>query len=88
MLLRIISAEWELYHGEIEKVLLPTSAGFLGILPGHVNLASTLSAGMITYVSPEHSSSALSSFADHHHKISVEWGLFTIEHNMITVVAE
>jgi len=88
MLLRIVSAEWELYRGEVQKALLPTENGFLGIFPGHMNLVTPLVKGLITYVPSDLPTSTLDSFADHTHTIEIGWWLAMIEDEMITIAAE
>ena len=88
MLLRIISAEWELYNGHVDKAVLPTHDGYLGIFPGHMNLVSSLSAGTIKYIPTEKATSSLDSFADHHHIIAIQWGLAMVEHDVLTIAAE
>ncbi len=88
MLLRIVSTEWELYNSHVDKVLLPTDDGYLGIFPGHMNLVSPLSAGSITYIPSEKPTSSLDSFADHHHSITIQWWLAMIEHDVLTIAAE
>ena len=88
MLLRIISAEWELYRGEVDKVILPTETGMIGILPKHENLTTTLVAGNISYLPQEAPSSLLDSFADHTNTITIQWWLAMIEDDVITVAAE
>lgn len=88
MLLRIISAEWELYKGEVQKILLPTENGFLGIFPWHANLVTPLIAGQITYLSQEQPKSALDSFSDYNHNIEIGWWLAMVEDDIITIAAE
>ena len=88
MLLRIVSAEWELYRGEVQKALLPTAQGFLGIFPGHMNLVTPLVQGLITYVPSDASISTLDSFADHTHTLEIGWWLAMVEEDIITIAAE
>ena len=88
MLLRIVSSEWELYHWEVQKVLLPTQDGFLWIFPGHVNLVTPLCSGSITYLPQNIPMSTLEQFADHDSVIKI-WGwLAMIENNIITIASE
>lgn len=88
MLLRIVSAEWELYRGEVQKISLPTNVGIIGILPGHENLTTALLKGEISYLPTQAPSSTLDAFADHTQTIAVTWGLAMIEDDVITVAAE
>ncbi len=88
MLLRVISAEWELYRGDVQKVLLPTETGMIGIFPGHMNIVTPLVSGSITYLPSDKPNSTLDSFADHHHTISISWWLMMIEDDIVTIAAE
>lgn len=88
MLLRIISAEWELYKGEIEKVSVPTDQWVLWILPWHMNIVSPLILGDISYIPSVLPTSVLDSFADHRHTISISWWLMMIEDDIITIATE
>ncbi len=88
MLLRVISAEWELYRGEVEKVSLPADGGILWILPWHINLVTPLVAWQIAYVPLDISESSLASFADNYHTLPVVWWLAMIEDDVVTIVAD
>lgn len=88
MLLRIVSAEWELYRGQVDKAILPTETGMIGIFPWHENLTTILVLGDVSYVPSQSPSSVLDSFADHTHTIAIGGGLAMIEDDIITVAAE
>jgi F-type H+-transporting ATPase subunit epsilon len=47
--LEIVSPERLLLSEEVDSVTLPGSEGYLGILPGHLPLLTTLKPGVITY---------------------------------------
>lgn len=88
MLLRIVSSEWELYHWDVEKVILPTDNGFLWIFPGHVNLVTPLTSWIITYLPKNKPTSNLDQFADHSATIEVNWWLAMIDNEVITIATE
>ena len=90
MLLRVISVDGEVFTGEVEKVIIPTAQGVLWILPGHLNLVTTLLPGNLEYIvtHKDQSNSALESFANQYDTIAVQWGLVMIEDDVITTVLE
>jgi F0F1-type ATP synthase epsilon subunit len=88
MILRVTSAEWQLYNWPVDKVLLPTDHGIIGILPWHMNIATTLIAWVVSIEPTHQATSALDSFAPHGEKIQIDGWLATIEHDVITVVVE
>lgn len=88
MLLRIISAEWELYSGKVEKVTFPTEQGILGILPWHINIVTPLANGIISYFPIEESQSSLESFTDKADTLSIVWWLAMVENDVITIAVE
>ena len=88
MLLRVISAKWELYNGEVTKVLLPTESGIIGILPWHMNLTTILVSGLVVYVPVQLLTSNLESFADYTETIDIEWWMAMIEDDIVTIAAE
>ncbi len=88
MLLRIISAEGELYSGNVHKVVLPTDSWYLGILPWHMNLVTPLVIWVISYLPDDKPLSLLDSFADHTDTYDVVWGLAMIEEDIVTVVLD
>jgi|SRR5262245_17860113 len=47
--LEIVSPQRMLLSEEVDSVTLPGSEGYLGILPGHLPLLTTLKPGVITY---------------------------------------
>lgn len=77
-----------MYNGKIEKVSFPTEQGILGILPGHINLVTTLIAGTIAYLPDIQEQSSLQEFTEKAVKIDIKGGLAMIEDNVITIAAE
>ena len=88
MLLRIVSIEGELYSGKVKKVVFPTDQGLVGILPGHINLMTLLSAGRIAYLPEAWEMTSLEEFTEKSKKIDIKWGLALVEDNVITIAAE
>lgn len=88
MLLRIVSIEGELYSGKVKKVVFPTDQGLVGILPGHINLMTLLSAGGIAYLPEAWEMTSLEEFTEKSKKIDIKWGLALVEDNVITIAAE
>ena len=88
MLLRIISVEWELYSGKVEKVSFPSAQGIIWVLPGHVNLVTTLVAGTVAYLPDVAWQTSLESFTEKAIKVDIKGGLAMIEDNVITIAAE
>ena len=43
--LEIITPERRLYKGSVDSVVMPTSAGEIGVLPGHIPLVTQVTAG-------------------------------------------
>ncbi len=49
ILLEVITPEKQLVREEVEEVIIPGTLGYLGVLPGHRPLLSTLGLGTIIY---------------------------------------
>ncbi len=47
--LEIVTPEKQLFSGTVDSVTLPSSTGYLGILPGHAPLLAELGIGDISY---------------------------------------
>ncbi len=45
----IVTPEKQLFNGMVDKVTVPSSRGYLGILPGHAPLLAELGIGRIGY---------------------------------------
>ena len=46
--LEIVTPEGQVFSGNVDGVTIPSSAGYLGILPGHAPLVTELKIGVIT----------------------------------------
>ena len=51
--LEIVTPERQLWSGPVDEVTVPSSTGYLGILPGHAPLLAELGIGEISYRSGE-----------------------------------
>ena len=51
--LEIVTPEKPLFSGEVDRVTVPSTQGYLGILPGHAPLLAELGVGSIRYVKGE-----------------------------------
>jgi F-type H+-transporting ATPase subunit epsilon len=51
--LEIVTPERQLFSGSVDEVTLPSSQGYLGILPGHAPLLAELGIGEISYKTGE-----------------------------------
>lgn len=49
LLLQVVTPERAVIHEEVDEVLLPGSQGYLGVLPGHTPLLTSLKIGEIKY---------------------------------------
>lgn len=47
--LEIVTPEKQLFSGPVDEVTVPSTTGYLGILPGHAPLLAELGIGEITY---------------------------------------
>lgn len=47
--LEIVTPEKQLFSGDVDSVTVPSTTGYLGILPGHAPLLAELGIGEITY---------------------------------------
>lgn len=74
MLLKIISPSSVIYQGEVLKVLVPTAAWEIGILPHHIPLTSIILPGLVRFLPKEKPTASF-----------VEWTNFLFEDDMITL---
>lgn len=74
MFLKIISPSTVIYQGEVLKVLIPTVAWEIGILPHHMALTSIITPWLVKFLPKEKHSEAF-----------VEWATFLFEDDMITL---
>lgn len=77
LLLQVVTPERAVIHEEVDEVLLPGSQGYLGVLPGHTPLLTSLKIGEIKY-----RKGTKTSF------LAVFWGFVEILPDKVTVLAE
>lgn len=53
MLLKIISPSSVIYHGKVLKIIVPTAAWEIGILPHHIPLTSIITPGIVSFLPEE-----------------------------------
>ena len=75
--LQIVTPEQSLVDEKVDEVYLPGDLGYLGILPGHTPLLSSLKIGIITY---KIGASA--------HYLFVSWGFVEVLPDRVTVLAD
>jgi len=78
--LNVVSAEEELFCGDIEKVVAPGMMGDLGILPGHTQLITTLRSGELRYIMADEDKTEVSLF--------VAGGILEVQPHLISVLAD
>ena len=75
--LTIVTPDRKLVDKQVDKVLLPGSEGYLGVLPGHAPLLTTLKVGEISY----REGSAW-------HFVMVAWGFVEVLPDSVRVLAD
>ena len=75
--LEIVTPEKMVVKTTAEEMQIPGESGYLGVLPGHAPLITTLAAGEITY-----------SNANITHRFAVDWGFAEVLPDRVTILAE
>jgi F-type H+-transporting ATPase subunit epsilon len=75
--LHIASADRSLVNEVVDEVEIPGSAGYLGVLPGHTPLLTTLTAGELWYRQ-----------GSEKHYMSVAFGFAEVQPDRVTILAE
>ena len=75
--LRIVTPERQLFSGAVDRVTVPSTRGYLGILPGHAPLLAELAIGNISYAVGDH--------VDH---IACAWGFLEVLPDRVIVLAQ
>jgi len=78
--LNVVSAEEELFCGDVKKVVVPGAMGDLGILPGHTQLITTIRAGELRYIMADEDETEVSLF--------VAGGILEVQPYLITVLSD
>ena len=45
--LRVLAPDQNVFDGKVEEVILPSTTGLLGILPGHISMVTSLDIGVL-----------------------------------------
>lgn len=77
LLLQVVTPERAVLHEEVDEVLLPGTEGYLGVLPGHTPLLTSLKIGGIKYRKGQKVS-----------YLAVSWGFAEILPEKVTVLAD
>ena len=75
--LQIVSAERSLVNERVDEVQVPGGDGYLGVLPGHTPLLTTLSVGQMWYRQG----------ADYHY-LMIAFGFAEIQPDRVTILAQ
>lgn len=75
--LTIVTPERKLVDRQVDEVVLPGTEGYLGVLPGHAPLLTSLTVGEITYRQGGES-----------HHVAVAWGFAEVLPDRVSVLAD
>jgi F-type H+-transporting ATPase subunit epsilon len=75
--LHVVSAERSLIDEQVDEVQIPGSEGYLGVLPGHTPMLTTLQVGQLTYRR-----------GTEEHYLMVAFGFAEILPDRVTILAE
>ncbi len=75
--LEIVTPEGQLFSGEVDNVTVPSTRGYLGILPGHAPLLAELGIGNIRYT-----------IGDREEVFSCSWGFVEVLPERVVVLAQ
>jgi F-type H+-transporting ATPase subunit epsilon len=75
--LEIVTPEKQLYSGVVQRVTVPSTRGYLGILPGHAPLLAELGIGEISYES-----------AGHMEYLASSWGFVEVLPDRVVILAQ
>src|ERR671930_2600769 len=75
--LEIISADRSLVNEQVDEVQIPGADGYLGVLPGHTPLLTTLQVGQLWYRQGQEK-----------HYLSIAFGFAEIQPDRVTILAQ
>ncbi len=75
--LEIVSADRSLVNEPVDEVQIPGTLGYLGILPGHTPLLTTLQVGQLWYRQGQEK-----------HYLSIAFGFAEIQSDRVTILAQ
>ena len=77
LLLQIVSADRLLVNEQVDEVQIPGSEGYLGVLPGHTPLLTTLQVGTLWYRQGQEK-----------HYLSIAFGFAEVQPDQVTILAQ
>ena len=75
--LQIVSADRSLVNEQVDEVQIPGADGYLGILPGHTELLTTMQVGVLWYRQ-----------GSEKHYLSVAFGFAEVQPDRVTILAQ
>jgi F-type H+-transporting ATPase subunit epsilon len=75
--LEIVTPEKQIFSGPVDKVTVPSTKGYLGILPGHAPLLAELQIGNISY-----------KIGEREELISCSWGFLEVLPERVVLLAQ
>ena len=75
--LEIVSADRSLVNEQVDEVQIPGAEGYLGVLPGHTPLLTTLQVGQLWYRQGQEK-----------HFLAIAFGFAEIQPDRVTILAE
>jgi F-type H+-transporting ATPase subunit epsilon len=75
--LEIVTPEKQIFSGDVDSVIVPSTTGYLGVLPGHAPLLAELGIGEISYKIGEQTD-----------YIFCSWGFLEVLPNRVVLLAQ
>ncbi|WP_297730947.1 ATP synthase F1 subunit epsilon, partial [uncultured Helicobacter sp.] len=76
--LDIVTPEGKIFSNDVKSVTLPGSEGEFGVLPGHVGVVTTLSAGVIEIEKKDNKKEI----------VAINWGYAKVDEKSVDVLVE
>lgn len=90
--LEIVTPERRVYRGTAESVLIPTTSGEIGVLPGHVPLLTQLVAGEVRLTNPGPNTSLPASHPDANQpgptRVAVDNGFARVLGDVVSILTD
>ncbi len=77
IMLKIVTPEKEIFNEQVDKVIVPSSDGELGILPHHTNLMASIIPGALHITKANKTTS-----------MAVGEGLLQVDHNQVSILTD
>jgi len=75
--LEIVTAEKQVYSGDVDSIIVPARTGYIGILPGHAPLLAELGIGEIMFTADDMTEDVFCS-----------WGFIEVLPNRVVILAQ